>query len=176
MATIKPTEGVWAAVAVILRNCGGELQVLVGRRKNRNGDPWAGDASFPGGHYKESDGDLLRTAVRETMEETGIDLSDARVIKVLSVQHPHNIPEINVVPIVFSVNGCNVEPVTDGGEFDEFRWIALSDILKHERKVTVKDKRRTAIVYDGITIWGMTRRILLSVYDEADELKKQISN
>ncbi len=63
-----------------------------------------------------------------------------------------------------------------GGEFDEFKWIALSDIHRHEREAIVKDRERTAIVYDGIIIWGMTRRILLRVYDETDELKKQIFN
>lgn len=162
----KPREGTWASVAVVIRKCNGDLQVLVGRRRNRSNDPWAGDASFPGGHYKEEDGDLLRTAIRETMEETGIDLSGARIIKVLDIHHPKNVPEINVVPIIFMIDGCDVNPTKDGGEFDELRWINLSELPKYEAVTAVKGRERKAIIYDGIVIWGMTRRILCKVYEE----------
>ena len=39
-----------------------------------------GEISFPGGKYVESDSNLLETAIRETKEETGLEISKNDVI------------------------------------------------------------------------------------------------
>ena len=40
----------------------------------------AGEISFPGGTWKKEDGDLLGTAIRETREEIGVEISRSMVI------------------------------------------------------------------------------------------------
>lgn len=51
------------------------LEVLLIKRATRRGDPWSGDVAFPGGHVETGETDV-EAAVRETMEEIGLDLSD----------------------------------------------------------------------------------------------------
>ncbi len=48
------------------------------RRAEKSGDPWSGHMAFPGGHMESSDASLLAAAIRETQEEIGLDLLDAR--------------------------------------------------------------------------------------------------
>ncbi|ABW01690.1 NUDIX hydrolase [Caldivirga maquilingensis] len=163
---LKPSNGeAWAAVAVILKECP-DAMVLVGKRVMNPRDPWSGDAALPGGHYETSDGDLLNTAIRETMEETGIDLRKVgRVVTVLNVEHPRNMPNLNVLPIVFKVD-CNVDVVnTASGEFEYLKWIKLSELPNADKVTVVKGNARKAIILGDMIIWGMTRRILCRLYN-----------
>src|SRR5262245_27327606 len=64
-----------AAVAVVLRQIGEGLDLLLIQRSERHGDPWSGHMAFPGGRQHPSDIDLFATAARETCEEVGIDLN-----------------------------------------------------------------------------------------------------
>src|SRR5262245_2019379 len=70
-------EPYWeAAVALVIRETGqGALDVLFMKRAAREGDPWSGQVSFPGGRRDKTDADLAATVIRETREETGLDLS-----------------------------------------------------------------------------------------------------
>src|SRR4029079_15904764 len=57
-----------AAVAVLLHD-EPSARALLMTRAERDGDPWSGHISLPGGGYQASDGDLRITAIRETREE-----------------------------------------------------------------------------------------------------------
>src|SRR4051812_23466320 len=70
-------EGRRAAVAIILREHEGGLEALFIRRADHPLDPWSGQMAFPGGRQDPEDADLLATALRETVEEVGIDLAAA---------------------------------------------------------------------------------------------------
>ena len=162
---LKPSSGeAWAAVAVILKECP-DAMVLVGKRITNPRDPWSGDAALPGGHYEANDGDLLNTAIRETMEETGIDLRKVgKIVAILDVEHPKNMPSLNVLPIVFKVD-CNVDAVKiTGGEFEYLKWVKLSELPNADRVTVVKGNVKKAIVLGDMIIWGMTRRILCKLY------------
>src|SRR5215471_17287898 len=62
-----------AAVAVVHASEPAESVLLI-RRSEREGDPWSGHWSFPGGWRQKGDQDLLHTALRELEEECGLRL------------------------------------------------------------------------------------------------------
>ncbi|MFL5555271.1 MAG: NUDIX hydrolase, partial [Gemmatimonadaceae bacterium] len=51
------------------------MELLFIKRAEYPGDPWSGQIAFPGGREESRDGSLAETAIRETREETGIDLA-----------------------------------------------------------------------------------------------------
>lgn len=62
-----------AGIAIFTKNEDGEYSILLGKRKY---NPGKGKWSIPGGGYEvKKDKNLFITAVRETMEETGIDMN-----------------------------------------------------------------------------------------------------
>ena len=81
------TEGAmrYAAIALVLRpSTVGEPELLMIKRAEFERDPWSGHVACPGGRMDPTDPDLEFTAVRETREETGIDLArDGRVLGTL---------------------------------------------------------------------------------------------
>ena len=97
------TEILQAAVALVVRGHV-DLEVLLIKRARRDGDPWSGHMALPGGRRDPADTSLRQTAVRETLEETGIDLDElgahlGRLVEVRP-QSPH-LPRISVAPHVF---------------------------------------------------------------------------
>lgn len=64
-----------AAIAAVFRTHQGREQVLFIRRAVNPRDPWSGNVALPGGRQDAADGgDDEATAIRETLEETGLDL------------------------------------------------------------------------------------------------------
>eukprot|EP00753_Platysulcus_tardus_P003033 PLAT12192.1.p1 GENE.PLAT12192.1~~PLAT12192.1.p1 ORF type:complete len:350 (-),score=118.83 PLAT12192.1:51-1064(-) len=59
----------------LLRSDDEHVQLLLLKRADNPRDSWSGHVAFPGGRRDESDADDYETAVRETLEETGIDLT-----------------------------------------------------------------------------------------------------
>jgi 8-oxo-dGTP pyrophosphatase MutT (NUDIX family) len=70
----EPTDGRTAAVAAVLRERDGRVEMLFIRRATRRGDPWSGHMAWPGGKREASDDTIVACAVRETREELGLDL------------------------------------------------------------------------------------------------------
>jgi len=58
----------------------GDPEVLFIKRAARSGDRWTSHVALPGGKRDPEDADDKATAIRETMEEVGIDLNDERAI------------------------------------------------------------------------------------------------
>lgn len=92
-----------AAVAVIF---GPEDELLFIQRAERRGDPWSGHMAFPGGRAEPVDPSPRHTAQRETREEVGLDLSDARFLGALPMlRTPMRDPVrgVGVFPYVWQV-------------------------------------------------------------------------
>jgi 8-oxo-dGTP pyrophosphatase MutT (NUDIX family) len=79
-----------AAVALVLRpHPDGDAELLFIRRATRAGDPWSGQIGLPGGRYEPADDLLETTALRETLEEVGLDLrAGGRVLGALDELRP----------------------------------------------------------------------------------------
>jgi 8-oxo-dGTP pyrophosphatase MutT (NUDIX family) len=152
-----------AAVAIVLRDDGGP-RVLLMERATRADDPWSGHISLPGGGHHERDADLAATAVRETREELGIDLSTARMLGDLSTLAPFTSGPagMEVTPFVFLAPA--VIELQLGPEAVSAFWLPLerarSGALDTEFRHPIRAIPFPAWTYDGHVIWGLTRRIL----------------
>jgi 8-oxo-dGTP pyrophosphatase MutT (NUDIX family) len=155
-----------AAVALILAPADDDLQLLFMRRATHAGDPWSGQISLPGGRFEAHDESLLATAIRETREETAIDLASALLLGELDELRPRTpvLPPIIVRPFVLAVPELPV--VSPNYEVAEAFWVPLRALFDPVRTIqtTVETRgltmRVSAIDFEGRVIWGMTERIL----------------
>jgi 8-oxo-dGTP pyrophosphatase MutT (NUDIX family) len=152
-----------AAVMVLLRGSRTGLDVLLGQRARREGDPWSGQIGLPGGRHHPSDGSLLSTALRETKEEVGLDLGGrAEVLGHLAPRSPGNVPEMLVVPFV-ALASAPLDPIV-GPEMVSAFWVPLADLPSSWGRTTVPtafgDLLVPAYMPPGRVIWGFTYRVL----------------
>jgi 8-oxo-dGTP pyrophosphatase MutT (NUDIX family) len=166
-----PQKGLrFAAVSIIVRDRQFPSVLLI-KRAERPGDPWSGQIAFPGGKMKSEDKTARDTAIRETMEEVGIDLSSsAEFLGYGEVARTHT-GTMDVVPSVFVLKeGVEVRP---NEEVASFRWVDLQDLTAPAARSTFD------MNYDGRTmgmpayalgdyiVWGLTYRILSSMLEDS---------
>ena len=160
-----------AAVALVLLEGPQGLEILLIRRAERADDPWSGQIALPGGRYDVGDGDLFATAVRETREETGVDLSGAERLGVLDDLYPRTstLPPVVVRPFVFGLAQRTALVASD--EVQRAFWLPLRRLsepgVRREVTLTLHGAVRTfpAYLVDDDLIWGMTERILTPFVD-----------
>ncbi|HET6231846.1 MAG TPA: CoA pyrophosphatase [Longimicrobiaceae bacterium] len=156
-----------AAVALLLRPAGDDLELLLIRRADRAGDPWSGHMALPGGRAEPADADSRATAARETREEVGIDVeAGGEWLGALDELYPRSgAPSIVVAPHVFAVP-ASTEAVPNH-EVAEALWIPLAE-LAHPEAATEYVYRmegggsRSFPAYGarGNVVWGLTYRML----------------
>jgi 8-oxo-dGTP pyrophosphatase MutT (NUDIX family) len=160
-----------AAVALVLLESPNGLEILLIRRAERADDPWSGQIALPGGRHEAGDSDLEATAVRETREETGVDLSDAERLGVLDDLHPRTptLPPVVVRPFVFAL--AQRAALVPSDEVQRAFWLPLARLaepgVRREVTLTLPGGVRTFpayLVHDEM-IWGMTERILTPFVD-----------
>jgi len=160
-----------AAVALVLLEGPEGLEILLIRRAERVDDPWSGQIAFPGGRYDVGDRDLEATAIRETREETGVDLSSAEPLGALDDLYPRTslLPPVVVRPFVFALTRRT--PLVPSDEVQRAFWLPLRRLsepgVRREVTVTVHGGAHTLPAYlvDDEMIWGMTERILTPFVD-----------
>ena len=159
------------AVALVLAESPQGVELLLIRRAERADDPWSGQIAFPGGRYDPGDSDLRATAIRETREETGVDLTGAESLGALDDLHPRTptLPPVVVRPFVFSLPRRVALVPSD--EVQRAFWLPLARLtdpdVRREVTLTLRGAKRTfpAYLVDGEVIWGMTERILSPFVD-----------
>jgi 8-oxo-dGTP pyrophosphatase MutT (NUDIX family) len=156
-----------AAVALVLVEDTDGLEALLIRRAERAGDPWSGQVALPGGRHEPGDRDLLATAIRETREETGIDLTHAEQLGALDDLYPRTptLPPVVVRPFVFALG--HRAALLPSDEVQRAFWLPLRRLaepgVRREVTLTVRGVKRTFPAYlveEDDLIWGMTERIL----------------
>jgi len=156
-----------SSVATVLRDQGGELQVLLIKRAQKEGDRWSGHIAFPGGREQQEDSNIRETAIRETSEEIGLGLSVdnyiGRMSDVMTLAHGTRKPMV-VSPYAFRLEG---DPLfTINHEVDQVIWLPVSFLAdKRNRETMVWERKGMSIklpcyFYGEHRIWGLTLKML----------------
>jgi len=158
-----------AAVAVLLHEGAEGLEALFIHRAERAGDTWSGQIAFPGGRREPDDADLRATAIRETHEEIGVDLTTAEPFGVLDDMYPRTpvLPPVVVRPFVFGV--VERPPITLSAEVQDAFWVSFRALAAPgvQQEVTIHHRGAARVlpgyVLGNGTIWGTTERILANL-------------
>jgi 8-oxo-dGTP pyrophosphatase MutT (NUDIX family) len=157
-----------AAILLALRaRADGEPELLMIKRADAEGDPWSGHIACPGGRMEPGDHDLAVTAVRETLEETGVDVArDGRLLGHLDDLSPRtpSLPPLVIRPYVGLVRaGVEIVP---SREVAAAFWVPVSALRERSAwrtgSVTVGGAQRDVEVFQHgeYTVWGLTERVL----------------
>jgi len=157
-----------AAVLLALRmRDDGEPEVLMIKRADAEGDPWSGHIALPGGRMEPGDRDLSTTAIRETWEETGVDVArGGRMLGALDDLMPRSptLAPIVIRPYVALVR-ADVEIVASHEVAAAF-WVPLSSLRAPAAwgmgTVHVRGGERHVSVFrhGEYVVWGLTERVL----------------
>ena len=159
----------YAAIALVLRAASsGEPELLMIKRAEAENDPWSGHVAYPGGRMDPTDRDLEHTAIRETWEETGVDLArDGRILGTLDDISPRTptLPRLIIRPFVAVVKPDVA--ITQSAEVAEVFWVPLFAIRQTTawgramvRIRGVGDREEDVFQHGEYTVWGLTHRAL----------------
>ena len=158
---------VQASVALVLR-ARDPLELLLIKRAQSERDPWSGHMALPGGRRDQADSDLLRTAIREALEETGVDLErGGKPLGRLEDVAPSSprLPRLTITPFVFGV-AASVEARVASREVERVCWVGLTQLrdpaTRSRIEIPLPGATRTfpSFLVEGEHVWGLTYRIL----------------
>lgn len=163
-------------MAAILRDPGGggDAELLLIRRAEREGDPWSGHMAFPGGRHDEGDPSAFATAVRETREEVGLDLDTHGALLAELPELPAIArglrTDLTITPFVFAL-ARDVPLTFEDAEVAEALWAPMGPLSRREGAGTRPyelDGRRLdlpCIHVAGREVWGLTYRMLEMLFE-----------
>lgn len=164
----------YAAIALVLRPSDlGDPELLMIKRAEVERDPWSGHIACPGGRMDPTDRDLEHTAVRETWEETGIDLTrDGRILGTLDDITPRTplLPPLVIRPFVAAVTP--EVTIVESPEVAEVFWVPMSAIRETaawgKGFVPIRgvgEQEVDVFRHGQYTVWGLTHRALTQFVD-----------
>jgi len=165
--SIEPGNRAHAAVSVILHEDSEGPNVLFIQRSINENDYWSGQIGLPGGRRESGDNSLRDTAERETLEEIGLDLSEARYLGRISDIAPGR---LQIVVSCF-IYGVDRQPLLypDYQEIADAFWVPVRELGNPARRFHVdflfhgRVRRFPALnLVDGKEqpLWGLTYRLL----------------
>ncbi|HSQ53050.1 MAG TPA: CoA pyrophosphatase, partial [Acidobacteriota bacterium] len=148
-----------AAVVVFLRAVNQGFQVFLVKRAEKVGDPWSGQTALPGGKGSSEDHNLRETVVRETLEETCINLLvGCRFLGTMEPMRSTQKPEMKILPFV--VFQEKEQTIDLNEELAEYFWVPLAEFAKNKGTVKFGVDEHPAYIIKNNVVWGLTYRIL----------------
>lgn len=150
-----------AAVMIII--FGNEPMLLMTERP-KTMNHHAGEISFPGGTWQKDDGDLLGTAIRETREELGIEISKSMIIGQLNTVTTLN-SGFKITPFIAVLD--ELPTIIPNSEIASVLTIPLFSLLK-----TIEDDKDPShksilemytFKFQNHLIWGASARMLKQI-------------
>lgn len=124
----------------------------------------AGEISFPGGKLDLTDSDLLETALRETREEIGLQISKNQVIGQLEPVMTLN-SGFTILPFISIID--EITSLSANSEVENILHIPLESFLKTMADDTDPSHKRIqemyTFEYQNKIIWGASARILRQI-------------
>ena len=168
----------YAAIALVLRlGAAGEPELLMIKRAEFEQDPWSGHIACPGGRMDPTDRDLEHTAIRETWEETGVDIAaHGQTLGTLDDISPRTpaLPPLVIRPFVAVVES-DVTLIASL-EVAEAFWVPLSAIRETTSWVramvrirNVGEREEDVFRHGDYTVWGLTHRALVQFVDRMSD-------
>lgn len=168
-----------AAVAVIICHSP-HASVLVLRRVTHPEDPWSGHFSLPGGKREHKDRDLFATCVRETFEETGINLNEKDCIKPLTPQAAGNKLDnpLWVQPFLFSLSR-RPELALEAKEIADYVWLRIKrfkELHRHQNVEMFPGELFPTYPLQDYYLWGFTYRLLSKLFQSSQDEATQLAS
>jgi 8-oxo-dGTP pyrophosphatase MutT (NUDIX family) len=164
-----------AAVVVLLRATNQDFQVLFVKRAEKSGDPWSGQTALPGGKRDPKDQNLKETVVRETLEETSINLFEGcRFLGAMEPVRSTQKPEMKILPFVVLLE--KEQAIKLNEELTAYFWTPLKELAKHKGTVKFSFGEYPSYIIEKHVIWGLTYKImhnLLSLLLSIDKGKQR---
>lgn len=168
---VPPNVKKRASVAMTFAGAPDALHICLIERAQRPGDRWSGQMAFPGGRASPEDDSPLEVAIRETREEVGLSLHQARPLGALSelALDRHGDDSHGVLsPFVF-YSGDRLPALTpEPGEVARAFWIPLTHLYDPTNLEPFRWEVEPGeyldfpgIRYDTNIIWGLTHRLLM---------------
>ncbi len=154
-----------AVLALLYPDASGATRIVLIERSS-GGDHHGGEVSFPGGKAEPGDADATATALREAVEEVGLDV-EAAGVRVVGELGALWIPvsDFAVTPIVALASRrpiltASADEVARILEPPMATFLPDAPIRIVDRTVREWPLRFGAYDVDGLTVWGATARIL----------------
>ncbi len=176
-----PTRGaefLQTAVSLVIRG-NDHLDLLIIKRARSERDPWSGHMALPGGRRDPEDESTRDTAVRETREETGLDLAQHGVhlgaLDEVATASPR-LPKLTIAPFVYGVSP-HADAWVASTEIEAVHWVRLDALRAPENQGSIEiplpGGSRSFPCYNvvGEVVWGLTHRIIsqfLELYPDAE--------
>lgn len=147
-----------------------DLDVLLLERAHTL-DDHPGQVAFPGGSVDPEDDSVIAAALREAVEETGLDASGVRVLG--------EMPELGLIrsnfrvtPVLAWWDSPSPVRVVDFAESAQVFRVPVRDLLDPANRVTATITRfgRTytspGFTVNGVLVWGFTGMVLSGLFDD----------
>lgn len=161
-----------AAVSLLLNPRRGDFDLLLVKRVENPSDTWSGQMALPGGKHEAKDLSLKATAVRETLEETGIALTKHQFLGVLDAVRSEPRPDFKILPFVVLLEE---EPSLklNKAELETFVWVPYEEVVQSKGIVQFSFGKVPAYIFAEGIVWGITYNILSEFIEAVETTQKK---
>ena len=148
-----------AAVSLLLKPRQNDFDLLLVKRVENPSDTWSGQMALPGGKRELKDLSLKDTAVRETLEETGVALTNCSFLGVLDAVQSEPRADFKILPFVVLLEKAPLLKLNKT-ELETFVWVPYEKVVQSKSKVQFSFGKVPAYTFTEGVVWGITYNII----------------